>query len=128
MILWFAAVGLSVAGLSQIYRSQLWTLYYDALMARGATAIRGHGAVVGFIGALVVVFHNVWSGPVLLLTAFGWLLLAEGVFCMVAPQISLRSMATAPPALRQKTIVATGVVVMVIAGVLWAVLLGPFLA
>ncbi len=119
-----AAFVLSATGLSQIYRSQFWTEYYQTLMSHGAMAVRGHGAIVGLIGIVVVVFHNIWDGPALVLSAFGWLLVAEGAFCVIAPQVSLRSMMAAQPDVRRKAIVATGVGVLVVAGVLWAVVLG----
>lgn len=124
MFVVIAAFVLSAAGLSQVYRSRFWADYYAALMAHGPMAIRGHGAIVGLIGSITVLVHNVWDGPALVLSVFGWLLLAEGAFCVIAPQVSLRSMASANPEMRRKAIIATGAGVLVVAGVLWAVILG----
>lgn len=126
MFLWVAAAGLSLLGLSQLYRSVFWLAYYEALLTRGPTAIRGHGLVVGVLGVLIVWVHPGWHGPELVLTAFGWLLAAEGVFCLLAPELSLKSMTLASHEMRRKSVVATGVGVQVVAGVLWAFLLdGP---
>jgi len=127
MFVWVAAVALSLTGLSQIYRSQFWMQYYDALLMHGATAVRGHGTVVGVIGGLVVILHNVWAGPTVVLTAFGWLLVAEGAFTLIAPQISLRAMSMSEPSARHGAIIVTGAAILIVAGVLWAVLLGPLL-
>ncbi|MBL8631437.1 MAG: hypothetical protein JNM81_17510 [Rhodospirillaceae bacterium] len=124
MFVVIAAVVLSAAGLSQVYRSAFWSAYYEALLGHGPTAIRGHGAIIGLVGCVVVLVHNVWDGPALVLTLFGWLLLAEGGFCVLAPQVSLRSMGAASPEVRRKAIIATGAGVLVVAGVLWASILG----
>jgi hypothetical protein len=123
LIHWVAAVALSFIGLSQIYRSQMWLQYYQALAVRGSTAVRGHGAVVGTIGMAIAIFHNIWTGPVLVLTVFGWLLIAEGAFCLLAPDLSLRSLQRSEPELRRTSMIVTGAGLLVVAGVLWIVLL-----
>lgn len=128
LIEWAAAVILSIAGLSQIYFGCFWLQYCEALLARGSSAVRGHGAMVGLCGAAVIIFHNIWSGPALVLTAFGWLLLAEGAFCLLAPHLSLRSLQRSEPKLRRASIVVTGAGILIVAGVLWVVFLPPLLA
>jgi uncharacterized protein YjeT (DUF2065 family) len=125
MFLIVATLVLTVMGLSQVYHGQLWMAYYQALSTRGLIAMRAHGVVIAAAGAAVVSVHNVWSGPALVLTALGWLLLVEGAFCILVPQISLKAMLASAPELRRKSIVASGVVVLIIAGVLWAELLSP---
>jgi hypothetical protein len=44
---------------------------------------------LGF-GALVVGFHNVWTGLPVVLTLIGWGQVLKGVVRLVAPQLSLR--------------------------------------
>ncbi|MDX2144926.1 MAG: hypothetical protein SFV19_16340 [Rhodospirillaceae bacterium] len=118
-----AAVILGVLGLSQIYRAGFWLAYYQRLAELGPIAIRGHGAVVMAIGSLIAVLHPIWSGPAVVLTVFAWLLMAEGAFCLLAPQLSLHTLNTPAADMRRRAVVATGVGVLVVAGVLWAHLL-----
>lgn len=42
-------------------------------------------------GALIVAFHNVWSGLPMVLTVIGWAQVAKGLLRFVAPQMSLRA-------------------------------------
>ena len=44
---------------------------------------------LGF-GALVVAFHNVWSGLSVVLTLIGWGQILKGLVRLIAPQFSLR--------------------------------------
>jgi hypothetical protein len=118
-----AAVILSALGLLQVYRADAWLAYYQRLAALGPTAIRGHGALVAAVGGLVLAVHNVWTGPALVLTAFAWLLVAEGAFCLLAPKLGLKTLSAPAAGLGHRAVVATGVGVLVVAGVLWADLL-----
>jgi uncharacterized protein YjeT (DUF2065 family) len=44
-------------------------------------------------GALIVAFHNVWSGIPLVLTLFGWAYCLKGLIYFVFPQVGLRTLA-----------------------------------
>jgi len=45
------------------------------------------------LGALIVVFHNRWSGIPVTLTVVGWCLLIKGLIRFCAPKQALRSIA-----------------------------------
>jgi hypothetical protein len=120
MIVQVTAAGvLSALGLSQVYRTEFWLAYYGRLSELGATAIRGHGAVVAAIGGAVVALHNVWSGPAVVLTLAAWLMIAEGGFCLLAPRLGLAALGRQTAALRHRAVVVTGIASLVVAGVLW---------
>ena len=44
---------------------------------------------------IIVALHQVWSGPGILLTIYGWLLLIKCIISVLVPQIGLRSLALA---------------------------------
>ncbi|MDX2221212.1 MAG: hypothetical protein SFV21_00605 [Rhodospirillaceae bacterium] len=125
---WLAAPAFTLIGLSQIYVWPRWLAYYAVLAARGSSAIRVHGLAVGALGAAVVVVHNVWSGPATVLTLAGWLMLAEGALCLAAPRLGLTAMVASDGTMRRRTVIATGALSLVVAGVLWAHLLPPLFA
>lgn len=120
---WAAAVIFAVLGLSQIYAWPWWHAYHQRLADRGAPAIRGYGALMLSAGAIIAVFHNVWSGAATVLTLAGWLFIVEGALCALAPGMGLAGLTRADPAFRRRAIVATGAFSVVVAGVLLAELL-----
>ena len=48
---------------------------------------------VRILGALIVVFHNRWSGIPVALTLLGWCLLVKGTIRFCAPKLALRTIA-----------------------------------
>lgn len=123
LILWIAASVFTLLGLTQLYAWQWWLAYFAALAARGPHAIRVHGLAVATVGMAIIVLHNVWSGAATVLTLAGWLFMAEGALCVIAPGAGLASMSNSDAELRRKAVIATGVLSLIVAGVLWAVLL-----
>ena len=113
-----AAVAMSVLGLSQLYATERWQAYYRWLSAQGTLGVRLNGLVSLTLGAPIVLFHNVWAGPPLLLTAFGWLLLLESVLCLAFPTAGLAGLLEIGDSARGRVIRGTGVALLVIGGVL----------
>jgi hypothetical protein len=122
-IAWAAAALLSALGLSQVYAWSWWVAYHQRLAERGPAAVRGYGTLVLSGGAIIALFHNVWSGAGTVLTIAGWLFVVEGVLCVFAPNIGMMGLSAADPALRRRTIIASGTLALIVAGVLWADLL-----
>jgi hypothetical protein len=81
-------------GLSHILRPAIWVDFFTALHAQG------HRGVVMKIFALelwpallIVTLHQVWTGPALPVTIYGWLLLTKCVIGLLFPELGLRSLA-----------------------------------
>ncbi|MBC8050932.1 MAG: hypothetical protein H7X92_12430 [Chitinophagales bacterium] len=73
-----------------------WQEYFTALHERGASGVFTRTMTWELWPALIVVaLHQVWSGPGVLLTIYGWLLLIKCTVSLLAPQVGLRSMAMA---------------------------------
>jgi hypothetical protein len=45
-----------------------------------------------WFGSVVAGFYHVWSGPGLVLTLFGWLLILKALHCFLFPDAALRSL------------------------------------
>jgi uncharacterized protein YjeT (DUF2065 family) len=83
-------------GLSHIVQPAMWRAYFTRLHGEGPPAIVTRTFTLELWPALlIVVFHRVWSGPGVILTVFGHLLLAKIVISLLAPQVGLRSLAMA---------------------------------
>lgn len=88
------AVGCTIMGLSHVLQPRMWQDYFETLHKYGAAGVLIRTITWEFWPALIVVtMHQVWRGPGLVLTVFGWLLLVKSTISLLAPEVSLRSMA-----------------------------------
>ncbi|NKB44156.1 MAG: hypothetical protein GKS03_07720 [Alphaproteobacteria bacterium] len=105
-------------GVSQMYATPHWQSYYRMLGALGPTGVRLNGLVSLAIGSPIVILHNVWSGPPMLLTLIGWLLLLESTLCLFLPSAGLAGLSEVDEDARGGVIKGMGVVLVVVGGVL----------
>lgn len=119
-LVWIAAPAFIGLGLSQVYATEWWQSYYRLLGSLGQGGVRLNGLVSLAIGGPIVILHNIWTGPPLLLTLFGWLLLLESAMCLFVPGVGLSSLSDIEDDSRAKIIRATGVALIVAGGVLSA--------
>ena len=89
---WFVAITSLVVGASHLLRPGDWAEAYRQLHRLGRPGAFVNGALHLTFGAVIVAGHPSWEGPGAVLTAFGWLLVAKGAVCFLAPQWALRSM------------------------------------
>lgn len=93
----FAALSFLVIGISHLLRPGAWVEYFVKLRGLGRPGMFIEGFISLNFGALIVAFHNVWSGPEMVLTLIGWSQVSKGLFRFVAPQSSLRLYARIAP-------------------------------
>ncbi len=96
----FASVNLLVLGLSHLAQPQAWADFFQLLESKGTPGAFINGFLGLGMGSVIVAFHNVWAGLPLLLTLYGWLLIAKALVTFVHPSLALRSMriaASSPP-------------------------------
>jgi uncharacterized protein YjeT (DUF2065 family) len=86
----FAALCLLGIGLSHVVQPHVWVEFFVWLREKGRAGMFVEGLLSLGFGALVVGFHNVWSGLPVVLTLIGWGQLLKGLIRLVAPQFSLR--------------------------------------
>lgn len=88
----YAALHFAIMGLSHLFRPLAWVQFFELLRAQGTPGVFAHGFLSLFFGAMIVAFHNVWSGPGTALTVAGWLYVAKSAACFLAPNLQLVSL------------------------------------
>ena len=83
-------------GLSHIVRPALWVEFFTRVHAQGTAGLVGKVLAVELWPALVIVsLHQVWWGPGIVLTLYGWAQFAKVWLALLAPEIGMRSMGLA---------------------------------
>jgi hypothetical protein len=89
---WFVLATSLVVGLSHLLYPGDWGAAFAALHRAGRPGAFANGGMSLVPGAAIVAGHPVWTGPAVVLTVLGWLLIAKGVACFLAPDLALVSM------------------------------------
>lgn len=83
-------------GLSHIVQPAMWRDYFVDLHGQGPRGIVTRSFTLELWPALLILcFHQVWSGPAVLLTLYGHALCTKVLLSLLAPSIGLRSLAMA---------------------------------
>jgi uncharacterized protein YjeT (DUF2065 family) len=88
-----AAFAFIVTGLSHIAAPRIWVRFFTNMRAWGEAGAFLNGYVHMPLGLLILSFHQVWSGPGLLVTLIGAGLTVKGLICFVWPRLALKSLA-----------------------------------
>lgn len=81
-------------GLSHILQPALWADYFANLRARGRAGLVTKIMQVELWPALLIVsLHQVWAGPAIVVTIYGWLLLVKVTIGLLLPDLGIASMA-----------------------------------
>lgn len=118
----FAAVLLSVIGLSHIAQPGAWVEFFVWLRGKGRAGVFVNGFLSLSFGSLIVAFHNVWEGLPVILTLLGWAQVLKGLVSFVAPSISLWGLALVSTE-RTWHFVAGGIFSLALSAVLWYIAL-----
>jgi len=90
------AIPYLLMGASHVAQPGMWRSYFMRLHAEGASALVTRTFALELWPALlIVVFHQVWTGPAAIITAFGHALLAKIVLSMLVPGVGMRSLGMA---------------------------------
>ena len=90
------AIPYLLMGASHIAQPGMWRAYFTRLHAEGAPALVTRTFTLELWPALlIVVYHQVWTGPAAIITVFGHALLLKIVLSMLMPGVGLRSLAMA---------------------------------
>lgn len=81
----FTGVSFLAIGLSHLLQPLAWVEWFSKLRTLGRPGVFAEGFVTLNFGALIVAFHNVWSGPGVVLTLVGWAQVLKGLTRFLAP-------------------------------------------
>jgi hypothetical protein len=119
----FVVLSLSVVALSHIVRPAAWIAYFALLRRQGGAGVMINGLMALWFGAAIVSFHNVWTGPAILVTLLGWAQVVKGTLHLCVPGLGERSMRLLETNGERK-LIAGGAIMLVLAAVmsraLWA--------
>jgi hypothetical protein len=87
-----AIILFGILGLSHILQHKAWAEFFILLLSKGAAGAFVDGFLNLAMGAVIVGFHNTWSGLPAVLTLVGWCLLIKGMIRFCAPKMALRIM------------------------------------
>lgn len=83
-------------GLSHIFRPAMWVDFFGRIHAQGTAGLVGKVFALELWPAVLIVgLHQVWSGPEIILTIYGWAQFAKVVLAVLVPEIGMRSLAMA---------------------------------
>jgi hypothetical protein len=83
-------------GLSHIVRPALWVDFFARVHSEGTAGLVGKVLAVELWPALILVgLHQVWWGPGIVLTLYGWAQFTKVWLALLAPEIGMRSLAMA---------------------------------
>ena len=114
----FAAVCLSVIGLSHVAQPRAWVEFFVWLRGKGRAGAFVNGFLCLHFGAFIVAFHNVWTGLPVILTLLGWSQVVKGLVAFVAPQVSLWGLGRVSYE-RAWMLVVAGVFALALSALLW---------
>jgi hypothetical protein len=112
-----AIILFGVVGLSHILQPRTWAEFFILLRGKGEAGSFVDGFLNLPLGAIIVGFHDTWSGIPAVLTLVGWGLLIKGSIRFCAPKLGLRMMARVSVE-RSWEFQIAGALLVVLAGVL----------
>jgi hypothetical protein len=85
----FGLLNFTVIGLSLLARPLQWARFFAWLRREGEAGALAYGFICLSFGSLIVAFHQVWHGLLVVLTLAGWLEVLLGVLCLLVPSAGL---------------------------------------
>ena len=112
-----AIILFAVIGLSHIVQPRAWVDFFVFIRGKRETGAFIDGFVHLPLAALIIGFHNVWSGIPAVLTALGWAFLVKSIIRFCLPRVGLRMMERVSVE-RAWEFQAAGVMLVLLAGLL----------
>ena len=88
-----AVILFGVIGLSHILQHKAWAEFFIFLRGNGEAGVFVDGLLNLPLAAIIVGFHNVWSGMPVVLTLVGWCLLIKSLIRFCLPKYGLMLLA-----------------------------------
>jgi hypothetical protein len=111
----FALLSLGVVGLSHVTQPGAWKAFFEKLFRLGPMGALINGMLSLSFGALIVAFHDVWSGWAIVITLLGWAQVLKGALHLCVPGLGLRSMRLVEHNAERKFMAAGAAMIAVVA-------------
>ena len=85
-------ISCTLMGLSHLVQPGIWSEFFGHLRERGTVGLVTNSFINSAPAAVIVALHQVWSGPAILVSLFGWLLLLKATIGLTVPQMGLRAL------------------------------------
>jgi hypothetical protein len=85
-------ISCGLMGLSHLVQPRIWTEFFAHLVERGRIGLVFNQLINAAPAAVIVSLHQVWSGPAVVLTLYGWLLLIKSATGLLLPGLGMRSL------------------------------------
>jgi hypothetical protein len=118
----FVAIQTLVIAMSHIAQPRAWVDFFVWLRGKGHAGVFANGFLSLWFGAFIVAFHQVWTGPALVVTLLGCAQVVKGTVAFVLPQVSMRGFERVSHERRHEFVVA-GAGFLVFSGFCWYVAL-----
>ena len=89
---WYVAISFLIVGLSHIIRPTDWAVAYQGWSQLGRSGAFVNGILHLIPGAMILAAHRTMTFPSVVMTGLGGLLVTKAAICLLAPDITLRSM------------------------------------
>jgi hypothetical protein len=85
----FGLLNCTVLGLTLLFHPSAWGAFFGWLRRQGIAGALAYGSICLSFGSVVVAFHRVWHGLLLVLTLAGWFDVVLGIICLLLPTVGL---------------------------------------
>ena len=116
------AIQTSIIAISHIAQPRAWVDFFVWLRAKGHAGVFANGFLSLWFGSIIVAFHQVWSGPAIVVTLLGWAQVVKALVAFAAPQVSMRGLARVSPERRHEFVIG-GFALLAISVVCWYIVL-----
>ena len=77
-----------IMGLSHLLHPEIWRRFFTLLASKGTSGVVVHSLISISAVIIIVPFHNIWSGPAIGVTLWGWLLLGKVLLGLVLSPVT----------------------------------------
>ncbi len=114
------AVALTVIGLSHIFQGRVWSRFFQSLAEKGEPGAFANALIHLAPGLLIIGFHQVYQGPLLLFTLLGWGWVAKSSLYLMFPSVGVKQMSRGASKPDWVWTVAGGVMLLMAAALGWS--------
>ena len=88
----FMVITCLLMGVSHLVQPRLWVDFFVKLAERGNLGVVANQLLNTTAGGVIVALHQVWTGPAIVLTLYGWALVLKSVVGLWTPAGGMRMM------------------------------------